>query len=179
MRLSPPKKGTTESFKTFWKYDSSNRRILENDQRISNSYSYYKNSHLLYAQYTSYNGRIQIRNFYRYDDSGAICEEVTDDGSSKVQEDLTDVTERLFKNIINTPTGLPEVIEEYCLNESAGKKELIRRTVNAYDRHGWMIAQSIYDCEGTLSYTLEWQYDSHGNVILEKDALGYVTIFPI
>ncbi len=173
--LLPPSKELSEVYKTHWKYDSHKRRVYESDTRISNRFAYYEDTDLLSAQYTSYDGSIKTRHFYSYDDTGAVTEEISDDGSSKEINDLSDVTERLIKNTQNNVRGLPEVIEEYALDLSSGQNILIRKTVNQYDLHGWMIAQSIYGSDAHLAYTLEWAYDSHGNVISEKDALGQLT----
>ncbi|MBA3603241.1 MAG: RHS repeat-associated core domain-containing protein [Parachlamydiaceae bacterium] len=127
------------------------------------------------SHFILYDVRIQNRRFYQYDASGAVCNEIKDNGSGTTSEDLTNVSERLIKEIINTRTGFPKVTREYSLDSSSGQTTLIRKTVNHYDKHGWMIAQSIYDSEKKLAYRLEWNHDSHGNVIYEKDALGNVT----
>ncbi len=175
--MHPPKEDSCEVHKTHYSYDLGHRRITEDDGRILNKYSYINSTNQLSAHSVIYDSRVQIRHFYRYDASGAICEEITDDGSVDNEVDnLTDVSERLIKEIKNTLTGLPEVVEEYAFDLSRGQKQLIRKTINQYDRHGWMIAQSIYDCNDKLAFSLSWKHDSHGNVIYEKDALGNETL---
>ena len=161
--------------RTTYTYDAKKRRQTENTKRLLNEYKYLGDTDLVSAHYTSYNGRIQIRRFYKYDASGAVSSEIEDDGSAKSAKDLTQVTERRIKTIQNTKLGLPEIIEEDALNLETGQMESIRKTVNAYDQHGWLKFQSVYGCDGDLAYTLEWDHDKHGNVIYEKDALGNVT----
>ena len=174
--LRTPLAGTCEVFKTHYTYDQKHRRITENDERVEKRFAYFEDTDLVSAQYTFYEGRIQLRSFFSYDACGAIYKEVSDDGSGELRSDLSNVSERLIKLTKNTSTGLPEIIREYALDLPSGQQKLLRKTVNQYDRHGWMIAQSLYDSDKKLAYTLEWNYDSHGNVIWEKDALGYETI---
>lgn len=174
--LESPSKSACDLYRISYTYDAKKRRETEENGRTLNQYKYLADTDLVSAQYTSYNGRIQIRRFYEYDASGAISQEIIDDGSVRPVDDLSGVTERRIKNIKNTPLGLPEITEECALNLQTGQIQSIRHTVNQYDHHGWLRFQSVYDYNGSLAYTLEWDYDSHGNVNYEKDAMGNVTV---
>lgn len=173
--LKTPPPGSCEVFKKHYTYDEKKRRISEDDGRTVNRFAYFEDTDLVSAQYTCYDGRIQLRRFFSYDVSGAIYKEVSDDGSAELRSDLSDVSERLIKLTKNTATGLPEITKEYAVDLASRQKNLLRKTVNQYDQHGWMVAQTLYDSAKNVVCTLEWNYDSHGNVVLEKDALGYVT----
>lgn len=139
-------------------------------------YCYLADTELISAHFTKFEGRIQIRRFYKHDSIGAVSLEIIDDGSTENSNNLSDVKERHIKKIQNTPTGLPKTIEEFAVNLTSGKEQFIRKKINQYDRHGWLTQQATYDCEGNLAYTLAWKHDSHGNIIHEKDALGHLTI---
>lgn len=165
-----------DCFQVKCRYDSHKRRILEDDGRTVQLYKWKDETNLLTAHLISYLGRIQVRHFYEHDVSGAVCLEITDDGSTEESNDLTDVTERLIKITQNDKLGLPIIIKEQALDLSTGKLSKIRKTVNQYDRHGWLVAQSIYGSDGKLAYTQEWQHDAHGNIIYEKNALGFETV---
>ena len=173
--LKSPPKEKCDLYQIRYEYDDSHRRISEDDGKILQRYSYVDSTDLLAAHYSIYDGRIQLRRFYQYDVCGAICQEISDDGFSENPHELTAVTERQIKRTKCTPTGLPEIVKEWSLDIASGDLLLNRKTVNTYDQHGWLVEQSVYDSEKHLAYTLEWHYDTHGNVIYEKDALGHVT----
>ncbi|MGZ3732547.1 MAG: RHS repeat domain-containing protein, partial [Parachlamydiaceae bacterium] len=171
-----PSKDSCDALHIVSRYDNRNRKIAEDDGRILNEYTYVGNSDLVAAHYISYEGRIQKRHFYRYDPSRAVSQEIIDDSSSLEASNLANVSQRFIKEIKNSSTGIPEIAEEYAFDIPLNKKILIRKTVDVYDSHGWIISRSIYGSDDLLSHTLEWQYDSHGNVIYYKNALGDVKI---
>ncbi len=52
---------------------------------------------------------------------------------------------------------------------------LLQRIVKSYTREGWCTREERYDATNSLTYVLQWEYDSYGNVISEQDALGHTT----
>jgi len=49
---------------------------------------------------------------------------------------------------------------------------LLKRTVNKYSRQGLLLKELVYDASGQFVYENSWDYDAHGNVIKETNALG-------
>jgi RHS repeat-associated protein len=142
-------------------------------------YDYINGTDHLRAKYVAYEGQIQLREFYFYDDHFVLIRKITDDGKSPAVDDLTGVTERHLTDIQprkSTPFGLPENMQESCLDLTTGQQKLIRGTHFDYSPQGRLLKQDIFDANGQLAYTLTWEYDDHGNVISETNALGQTTI---
>jgi hypothetical protein len=59
--LSPPAPGSCEVFRTHYKYDEKKRKISEDDGRAENRFAYFEDTDLVSAQYTCFDGRIQLR----------------------------------------------------------------------------------------------------------------------
>ena len=122
---------------------------------------------------------IRQREFFDYDDNGAVILEIVDNGSTLDRNNLDNVTERRIKKIQNTtsfPLGLPEVIEEKYLDNKTGKEHLLKKMVNAYDDHGKLKSQTIFDSDGNEAYTLTWKYNELGLVVEETNALEQTLI---
>lgn len=138
-------------------------------------YGYIPDTELLESQLTLFHGEIKHRQFFEYNAYGTVTKVITDDGSSADKNNLAHITQRLVKYIFprqKTPFGLPERIDEMYLDLNTGQEVLIKRTCNDYTIEGYLQKQDVYDCNGKYAFTLEWKHDPHGNVILEKDALG-------
>lgn len=158
--------------------DGWNLPLEENDGRTCIRLSYYPKSNLLKSRLTVSENLIVKREFFQYDINGTLIEEIIDDGASKDQEDLTGATERHCKRITPTkenPIGLPEKVEEFCLDLATGKRLHLRTTTYTYSPQGKPLEESRYDQNGELAYTLSWKYDQLGNPIEETDALGQKT----
>lgn len=142
-------------------------------------FSYLPGTDLLVKKLHTHLGKIYKRAFYAYDASGLLIKEIEDDGTTETLEDLAGVTQRKIKSVKlrqEAPYGLPEVIDETYLSSNGKREILFRKTVHAYNAEGRLIAKHIYDSHGQLFCTLHWEYDRHGNVITEKDALGNTTV---
>ena len=95
--------------------------------------------------------------------------EIIDDGDTLDQHDFTAVTERKIiytGNRKTMPIGLPEIVEEKCLDLATGQELLIKKIVNVHSTDCRLQHQEHYDDQNKLAYTLHWKYDSMGNVIL-------------
>lgn len=142
-------------------------------------YSYHGESDLLGSKFITSNGKIYIRNFYDYDEFGVVIKTITDNGTTADKSDLTGVTERKIVLVfprLTAPVGVPERVDEVYVDvsSSSGQEHLIKRTLNAFSVEGNLLKQDHYDSDGALRYTLTWEYDPHGNVIRETNALGEV-----
>ncbi len=139
-------------------------------------YSYIEGTDLLEARYTMDVGNIRMREFFSYDENGAVTLEISDDGTTLDRDNLTGVTERKIRRIKNTstfPVGLPCEVREKCLNLATGKERLLKGLVNTFDDQGHLIRQTHYDSQWQELYTLTWVYDAMGHVLEETNALGH------
>lgn len=173
----------TENLRLMRKYadDDFHSLIFENHPSHPHNYryQYHPGTSLLAARFTVSNEVIKIREFFEYDESGAVTLEIRDDGSSSKPHNLSGVTQRTLVRTQNTqtfPLGLPEIIEEKYVDLSTGEEVLLKKKVHRYDDAGRVAETSIFDAEGNLAYTLSWKYNAQGKVIEETDALGRMTL---
>lgn len=148
----------------------------ENGKQIL--YRYAPNSHQLQAKFTSVNNRILWREFYFYNTTGQIIKICFDDGSSENIDDFNNVSERRFRNIFYQPEylekGLPEIIEETCLDLSTGNEILIEKMINHYNAQAQIIQQDFHDSNNQLRYSIYYEYDSRERLIRTVDATGNI-----
>lgn len=139
-------------------------------------YQYVPGTDLISARFTCDCDAIRIREFYSYDHNAVLVLSIRDDGTSLNPESLEGASMRLLTKI--TPKkeapclGLPEVVEEFAIDLQTGQSQLIKKITNTYDLHGKLLAQAHSGSDHALAYTLFWEYDAKGNIILEKNALG-------
>lgn len=140
-------------------------------------YLYYPESNLIKAKYLLDHKKICAREFYFYDENQALSKKISDNGTKRNESDLSYVTERrftLYQPRKTMPVGLPECIEELAMDFSTGQIGLLKKTCQTFCKEGRLRKQEVYDAENKLRFTLEWDYDKHGNVIKEVNALGHV-----
>lgn len=138
-------------------------------------YEYHKKTDLLKAKYLSYDGKIRLREFYFYDDNYALEKKIVDDGCQESYSDLSGVTERhytLMTPRTEAPIGLPECSEEWVYDFQTHSKILLRRSSYAYSPQGRLTEEQVFDANGSPAYLLKWEWDLHGNLISETNALG-------
>lgn len=155
----------------------SNQLLTESDGKKTIEYTYRPFTNLVAGQIVKVGDKVLKREFKGYDDNGCIIHTIVDNGPSPSCFDHSLVTEQHITNIKNTavfPIGLPEEVEQSCVDFDAGKVILQGKVRNQYSPVGKLISQEHYDSESVLRYTLEWEYDKLGNVTMEKDALGRV-----
>ena len=123
---------------------------------------------------------IQLREFYFYkDENHVLTQKITDDGSGLLIDDLTHVTQRLITDIDPRkiyPLGLPKEIKESYVDRITEKVKLLQKQNFDYSPEGRLCKKEIYDANNKLAYALTWEYDLHGNVIEETNAIGETTI---
>ena len=141
-------------------------------------YEYVPGTDRLKAKFIHYNGGIQQREFYSYDKNGVLILKIEDDGKSESPTDLKGVTERHLTEIVprkKSPLGLPDKQCERYLDLKTGQENLLKSILFAYSPQGELLKQEVYDANECLAYTLSCEYDLHGNVTREVNALGEVT----
>ncbi|CDZ81072.1 Cell wall-associated polypeptide CWBP200 [Candidatus Rubidus massiliensis] len=144
------------------------------------SYYYLPKSNIVSAKLTfDPNGTIVQREYFFYDDNYLLKRKIVDDGCFEDPHNLTQCTYRKITDIsplMVYPVGKPAVqIDKYFDFKENVEKQL-KRTVNTYNNRGYLTTQEVYDANDAHCYTLSWEYDSHGNVTKEVNALGQVII---
>ena len=127
----------------------------------------------------SHQDKIFKRQFYIFDENAVLTQEIEDDGTSASENNLAGVTERHIRSIKprkKKPIGLPEVIEDKCIDPETGKEHLIQKAVHQYCDEGRLLEKKLYDANGKLVCTFTWEYDGHGNVTRETNSLGQETV---
>lgn len=145
------------------------------DKEHNVEYLYLPGTNLLAARFTIEGNKIRIREFFEYDDLGALAKEIIDNGDDYSKHNLHNVTERRIRIITNSssfPVGLAKTIEEKYLE--GGQEKLLRLLENCYDKEGHLKEQKCFDSNRNHLYTLTWKYNNLGKVIEEKNALGHV-----
>lgn len=171
----------TDSSVTHYKYTDDKRNLLLEEKHPNGKivqYVYESNHDLLSKKFTLENDVIKIREFYVYDKFALLKKTIKDDGSARSSTDLTSVTERLITKRTNqqvAPYGLPIQIEECYLDLETGQEVLLKKIKNQYSRLGHLTLKQTYDANDVLRYQERFEYDDHGNVILEENALGQIT----
>lgn len=149
--------------------------VLETDGRQATSFFYYPKTDRLRVKIKGYDNVAYYREFYEYNDDGALTKQITDDGQDSNVNNLAGVTERHIKYIsprTTYPYGLPETVEERYLDLKTGLERLQHKTVNFYSTHGKLLKQDHYGSDNIKAYELSWEYDAHGNMTKEVDAMG-------
>lgn len=136
--------------------------------------SYYPGTDLVQSRLVKSGGEILRREFLRYNGDAVLIEQISDDGSGVTLDDFTNVTTR--KIVRFTPRmqqpcwGLPAVEEEFYWE--GGQEKLLKRTEREYDLGGRVTSEKVYGADGLFAYSKAWDYDAHGNCLMERDALG-------
>lgn len=174
VKKRPHQKGCN-SWTVFYRYSKDGRNLIEEEcyqNGKSIEYTYEKNRDLMISKLTLEHGKIRIREFCEYDAFGLQSCKIVDDGSSKDRNNLTNVTERKIVKIENQshiPIGLPKIISEYYLDLKTKKEILLKRIKNSYCNFGNLALQEVYNANEELVASNRFEYDSHGNIVLEED----------
>jgi RHS repeat-associated protein len=177
--LSPYNHQYEKEQKTYtYSQDYRNLVISETDSSGKMTvYDYVEKTDRIKAKWTIYQNQIRLREFYTYNDHFVLTRKIVDDGSEKSLKDLTGVTQRRFTHIIprqTAPIGLPQEIIECYLDLKTGKKHRLASQTFEYSIEGHLLKKQDYDANHQLISVQTWQYDAHGNVIQQTDALGQV-----
>ena len=170
-----------EEEKTSYTYTDDGLNLLKsetNSRGVTILYDYLPKTDLVTAKLTIFNHEIKKREFFVYDRHQILIRKIVDDGNQVSKDDLSHVTERHITHFyvrLEPPVGLPDRIQERYINfKGDGKETVLRTTTCEYTRDGKLLRQEVFDSQGAYCYTLFFEYDAHGNVTKEVNALGEV-----
>lgn len=175
-----PIKNRCEKYRKTFTYDHENHLLLLHETEDNGKtvhYAYKPGTDLVSMRLLADGSDIKLRQFYEHDDDGVVIEVITDNGCSANKTDLAGVTERHITRITpraTAPIGLPEWVEEYYVDLTTNSEVLVKQIWSEYSTEGKLTKQTHYDNKERNRFTLKWEYDAHGNVIKETDALGFV-----
>lgn len=173
-----PLNNGAECYKKNYHYSHNGYNLLLSENEDNGKgilYSYYPHSDLVAAKYITEEGRIRFRQFFEYDENTTLIKLIKDNGSAKEEHDLTSVTERHITEYVprrKEPIGLPASIVEKYLDLGTGQERLLKKVDCKYDMQGHLIRQKHFDADNQFRYALNWQYNGHGKVIYESNAIG-------
>lgn len=147
-----------------------NNKLSSEDSAVRYEYQYAPGTSLCTARYTIDHAIVQ-RDFFTYDEGGAILEEIHDDGSGSKVGDWTGISERRYKAFVNLSNGLPKKIEEGYFDVISHKKVPLKTTVNSYDSLSRLIQEDVYNAQGEYVYSKKWEYNNLGLVTKETNPL--------
>jgi len=114
-----------------------------------------------------------MRELFFYDEDHLLIAEITDDGSSSDSQDLHRVTERHVKRYERHPTSgwILSSTESY-LDKGTGNELPLKKVDYSYSPEGRVIAEAVFDAQGTYRYTIHTDYDPQGHVIRKTTPLA-------
>jgi YD repeat-containing protein len=170
--------GSGESFAKYFSYSTDGLNLLkseDNDDNCKVKIFYKSGTDLITSKHTYHDGQMVRRTFFSYDKFGSITKLVQDDGITIDESDLTGVTERHIQRTVpraKIPFGVPSVVSDFALDLATGQERLLHKKKIDYREDGMVTKEEHFDGDDTYRYTLLWEYDSHGNLTREVDALG-------
>jgi len=162
-----------------YKYSDDNKNLLIEKSDASNiitRFSYLPNTNILSSKIVLFENQIKKRYFYFYNEDFILTQKIEDDGGSLEQNNLQGITFRKIIYFYPKSTypfvGFTEKIEEKYLDLKNFKEKLIKKEVFKYSNTGHITNKEIYSTDDKLAYTLNFEYDSKGNLISKTDQLN-------
>ena len=167
-----------ECYKKNFTYSKGSFNLLLSEQHDNGKkivYSYVPKTNLVSAKYLMDENSIKSRQFFFYDEDNTLTKLIKDDGTNENHDDLCWVTTRTITHYVprkTAPYGLPEQIIEMYWDMHEHREVLLKRVLCEYTLEGRLSKQHIFDANDQYCYTLYWEYDSHGNITREVNALS-------
>jgi len=173
---------TTDKWPIFYSYYHDDRNLMKEKSTSDGlvvSYSYLEGTNLCTKTLTQYDGKIQERKFCTYDDLGELSIIIEDDGSSRDENSLQDVTLRRIRRInpINekgAAFGKPQKISEYYLDRQTGGEVFLKEIHLSYDGRGCERERKTIDSRNNCIVTSK-VYNECLQIIEETNPLGHIT----
>ena len=152
-------------------------RYQEDEHGNRISYHYAATSNRIEEKFVEKEEKICQREFYEYDDTGAVIKAIVDDGRHEAAKNLSGVNARFTRKIKprNYRTMSEEKIEEWRYDPHTEIDYLVQTIKQSFDADGNIIKRELYDTEGEKAKTEEFAFDVHGNCIRQVNALGEAT----
>ncbi len=177
-----PKKKDCEFYEKRFSYLNDEFNLLKTEEEDNGKgilYDYYPETDLVAAKYVTENGIIRLRQFFHYDSTATLIKIVKDDGGEKEEDNLSGISERhityLYPNKL-APLGLPECIEHKYFDIQTQTERQLKKVCCHYSPEGHLLQQDHFDANDQWRYSLYWNYDAHGNLTKEVNALGHEII---
>ncbi|MBA3957242.1 MAG: hypothetical protein H0X51_02445 [Parachlamydiaceae bacterium] len=165
-----------DGYRHYYSYNAEHLMTSESEENGRGAiYTYIEGTDLLASKCITMHGAIVCRHFYEYDSNAVLIKCIVDDGTTGDKNNLKGVTQRHITKIEpkkSAPVGAPEVVNNYYLDLAANKERLLKSLHRSFNAQGQILKEAHSDSKNNVRYTLEWQYDAHGNVISETNALG-------
>jgi len=144
-------------------------------------YGYMPGTNLMTSLLVCDHGAIVKRTYHVYDDNNICVATIVDNATDVLPQYASNITERhitrYFPREQAPAMGLPGEIQELFLDFNTMQEVLIKRLVNTYAADGKLTKQDVYGSDKQYAYSLEWKYDSHGNLKEETNARGEKTYY--
>ena len=173
-----------EHYSIEYTYIDKQRNLLKSKKTpegLETIYNYLPGTNLCVATLQNYDGQIQERKFYRYDESGQVILEIEDDGFSEEESDLTGVSYRKVKSIERVKSegpffGKPQKEIEYTVDANFQPIPL-KQTEYSYTQkdQGYEVEQKIYNSQNNFCYAITKKYDERKRLIHESNPLEHIT----
>ncbi len=169
-----PLDSSIENYSTRYLYSSDGKQLLSenSDDGIEIRYTYHEGR--VEAKLLSFEGVIKTRQFYRYDASGHLFESILDDGESESCDSFAGTSmRRITRYEQYNLSGLPEKVEELCLDLVSGREILVQQAFITYSPKGEIEEKTLFDGTGTHLSTVTNSFDSKGRLVLAHDSGGH------
>ncbi len=170
-----------ESYTIRYNYNERHLTTFRQEENGHTTYfNYLPGTDLIIFRFTGDAQRIQLREFFEYDNDHILIRVIKDDGSSLDKNNLADVSQRTFQVITPRQSepalGLPEIIEDRYLDLLTGEEKLLKKIGLTYSSQSKVTQQDIYDANNTLRYSLFTTYNAMGLPETQTDPFGYTSI---
>lgn len=149
---------------------------------LKKEWQYLPLTNLPTAEYISWNGKIEERTFYCYDEDHLLIAIIQDDGLDKREINFEGVSYRIierFTHCLNEgpACGLPSSRTRVYIDFSTGEEKLLSRSEYFYNRQGLKTEEKLYDCQGSYYGSNKWFYNEKRECTGEEDPLGRRVVY--
>ncbi len=187
---SPTKDNERYTIKSRYSSDGFNLLVSRGDPNLSEiKYEYLQNTNLITTKLICFEKWVKKRFFYKYDENAVLIKSIEDDGDveylcNDIQEMgisksfITEIIPNLDLSNPDLPNfGYPKISSKKYLDTKDGKKHLLTKNINTFDKYGNVISTEIFDADDNLCYKDTFKYDLKGNLISSIDRLNNETLY--
>lgn len=158
-----PNDNGVERYSVYYDYDHEGRLIYEHEESGKQTwYEWNRDGDKVISQFTGECDKIQIRDFFHYDDLGQLVEHIQDDPNETQKK----------RTVYTYEKGLPVGIEEWISFQ--GEEKCTKSKRIDYGPAGKVLSEKIFG-PNDWNQTTSYQYDEQNRLIWQKDADGKIT----